>query len=314
MKYKNIRYTAGGGAELVDVEIGEPGPGEVLVENTACGICSWDLQTFKSGSDSPYAAPPGHEGIGYVAKLGEGVKGIDVGQRVVGGGFGRFRNSPVNRLYKVPDSNLSDEHWIVEPVSCVVTGMDCCELKAGQRLAMVGCGFMGLMMIQGLQGVGADQLIALDVDDKRLDLARQFGATESHNVTADGFDEVKDDLRRRGIDVVVDTSGAQSGLDLATDIVKRAGIINLFGWIKGTEATFNPSTWHGKAISIVNSSPGAQKRDPFPAAIRLIQNGLIDLKPLVTHVVPIEEYDTFMTGVTTGEVDDYIKGVVTMSA
>lgn len=312
MKYQNIRYTAGGGSELVEVEIGEPGPGEVQVENTACGICSWDLQTFKSGSDSPFAAPPGHEGIGYVAKLGKGVTGIEVGQRVVGGGFGRFRNTPISRLYKVPDSNLADQHWIVEPVSCVVTGMDCCELKAGQRLAMVGCGFMGLMMIQGLRGVGADQLIALDVDDRRLKLAMEFGATECHNVTDTAFTDVKADLRTRGIDVVVDTSGAQSGLDLATEIVKRAGLINLFGWIKGTEASFNPSTWHGKAITIVNSSPAAQKRDPFPAAIRLIQNGLIDLKPLVTHVVPIEEYSSFMQGVTSGEVNDYIKGVVTM--
>ena len=313
MKFKNIRYTPRGGAELVELEIGDPGPGEVQVENTACGICSWDLQTFRTGSDSGFAAPPGHEGIGYVSKLGEGVTGIEVGQRVVGGGFGRLRNSPVNRLYKVPDSNLADQHWIVEPVSCVVTGMDCCELKAGQRLAMVGCGFMGLMMIQGLRGVGADQLIALDVDDNRLKLAMDFGATECHNVTGSNFEEVKVDLSQRGIDVVVDTSGAQSGLDLATAIVKRAGLINLFGWIKGTQATFNPSTWHGKAISIVNSSPAAQKRDPFPAAIRLIHNGLIDLKPLVTHVVPIEEYDSFMRGVTTGEVPDYIKGVVTTS-
>ena len=311
MKFKNIRYTVGGGSELVDAEIGDPGPGEVLIENTACGICSWDIQTFRSGADSPYAAPPGHEGVGYVVKLGPNVKGIEVGQRVVGGGFGRYRTAAANRVYRLPDSNLQDQHWIVEPASCVVTGMDCCELKAGQRLAMVGCGFMGLMMIQGLRGVGADQLIALDVDDQRLELAMQFGATESHNVTSENFDDVKNDLRTRGIDVVVDTSGAQSGLDLATEIVKRAGLINLFGWIKGTEAKFNPSTWHGKAITIVNSSPAAQKRDPFPPAIRLIQNGVIDLKPLVTHVVPIDQYSEFMQDVTTGQINDYIKGVVT---
>ena len=109
---------------------------------------------------------------------------------------------------------------------------------------------------------------------------------------------------------VVDTRGSQSGLDLATEIVKVGGLINLFGWIKGSTATFNPTAWHGKAISIVNTSPAAQMRDPFPAAIRAIHNGLIDLKPLVTHVVPIEEYPTFMTGVTTGKVEGYIKGVV----
>ena len=310
MQAKNIRYKPSGGAEIVQTDVRDPGPGEVQVEVAACGICSWDLQTFKSGSDSPYAAPPGHEGIGYVAKLGAGVDGIAIGQRVAGGGFGRLRNMPANRVYQIPDSNLADQHWIVEPVSCVVTGMDHCQLKAGERLAMVGCGFMGLMMIQGLAGAGADQLIALDVDDERLALALEFGATEAHNVAADGFDAVRADLRGRGIDTVVDTSGAQSGLDLATDIVRRAGRINLFGWIKGTEATFNPSTWHGKAVTVVNSSPAAQMRDPFPPAIRLIANGTIDLKRLVTHVVDIDDYPQFMAGVTSGEVKGYIKGVV----
>ena len=217
---------------------------------------------------------------------------------------------PANRLYRIPESNLEDQHWIVEPVSCVVTGMDHCRLRAGERLAMVGCGFMGLMMIQGLAGAGADQLIALDIDDARLALALEMGATEAHNVTSADFDAVRQDLRGRGIDTVVDTSGSQQGLDLAVDIVRRAGRINLFGWIKGDSATFNPSTWHGKAISIVNSSPAAQLRDPFPPAIRLLENGVIDLKPLVTHVVPIDEYPAFMQGVTTGQVDGYIKGVV----
>ena len=311
MKVTNIRYTEGGGAELVDVDVGDPGPGEVQIEVAACGICSWDLQTFRAGGDSAYAAPPGHEGIGYVAQLGAGVRGFDVGQRVAGGGFARLRNAPASRVYPIPDSDLPDHHWIVEPVSCVVTGMDLSGLRAGERLAMVGCGFMGLMMLQGLAGFGADQLIALDVDDARLSLASELGATETHNVASADFEDVKADLAGRGIDVVVDTSGAQSGLDLATDIVRRAGRINLFGWIKGTSASFNPSTWHGKGITIVNSSPGAQVRDPFPPAIRLIEKGIIRLEPLVTHVVPIREYPDFMTEVTTGKVDGYIKGVVT---
>ena len=310
MRVKNVRYTPGGGAEIIDVDVPDPGPGQVQIEVAACGICSWDIQTFKAGSDSPYAAPPGHEGVGYIAKLGPGVTGIEIGQRVAGGGFGRLRNAPARSVYPIPESDLDDPHWIVEPVSCVVTGMDHCQLRAGERLAMVGCGFMGLMMIQGLAGAGADQLIALDIDDRRLELAREMGATEAHNVTSPHFAERRAELRGRGIDTVVDTSGSQDGLDLATEIVRRAGRINLFGWIKGDTASFNPSTWHGKALTIVNSSPAAQMRDPFPPAIRLIEKGVIDLKPLVTHVVPIDDYPSFMTGVTTGQVDGYIKGVV----
>ena len=310
MRSKNVRYTPGGGAEIVEMDVPEPGRGEVQVEVAACGICSWDLQTFKEGGDSAHAAPPGHEGVGYVAKLGPGVAGVEVGQRVAGGGFGRLCNLPANRVYKIPDSNLADQHWIVEPVSCVVTGMDHCRLRAGERLAMVGCGFMGLMMIQGLKGAGADQLIALDVDERRLRLALEFGATEAHDVAAPDFAETRADLARRGIDVVVDTSGAQSGLDLATHIVRRGGRLNLFGWIKGTRATFNPTAWHGKGVSVINSSPAAQLRDPFPPAIRLLRSGVVDLRPLVTHVVDIDDYPALMQRVASGLEDGYIKGVV----
>ncbi|MBT4978489.1 MAG: alcohol dehydrogenase catalytic domain-containing protein [Gemmatimonadetes bacterium] len=62
--------------------MGGPGPGQVQVEVAACGICAWDIQAFKTGSDAPFAAPPGPEGVGYVAKLGPGVEGFAVGQRV----------------------------------------------------------------------------------------------------------------------------------------------------------------------------------------------------------------------------------------
>lgn len=312
MKIRSMRYTEGGGAELTDIEVDDPGPGEVQIEVAACGICAWDIQTFKAGADAPFAAPPGHEGVGYVAKLGPGVEGLEIGQQVVGGGFARRRNAPAAQLYRIPDSELEDPHWIVEPVACVVTGIDQCQLRVGERLAMLGCGFMGLMMVQGLAGMGASQLIALDIDERRLQLALKMGATEAYNTRSADFPQVQEELRRRDIDVVVDTSGSQQGLDLAADIVRAGGRINLFGWLKGEQAFFNPSTWHTKGLSIVNSSPAAKLRDTFPPAIHLLQQGIIDLKPLVTHVVPLQEYPQFMQGVVAGKVENYIKGVVTL--
>ncbi len=312
MKVRSMRYKEGGGAELVDIEVGEPGPGEVQIEVAACGICAWDIQTFKAGADAPFAAPPGHEGVGYVAKLGPDVEGMEVGQQVVGGGFARLRNATASQLNRIPETELEASHWIVEPVACAVTGIDHCQLRAGERLAMVGGGFMGLMMLQGLAGMGAEQLITLDVDERRLQLALEMGASEAYNVAAADFGQVQEDLRGRGIDVVVDASGAQQGLDLATDIVRSGGRINLFGWIKGEQAHFNPSAWHTKGLSIVNSSPSAQLRNTFPPAIILLQKGIIDLRPLVTHVVSLQEYPQFMQRLVAGEVEGYIKGVVTL--
>ena len=67
-----------------------------------------------------------------------------------------------------------------------------------------------------------------------------------------------------------------------------------------------------QGLSLVNSAPASKLRDPFPPAISLLEKGIIDLRPLVTHVVPLDQYPQFMQGVTSGQVDGYIKGVVTL--
>jgi len=312
MKTKGLRYLPDGGAEIISLDVDEPGPGQVQIEGTHCGICSWDIQTFKTGSEGPFPAPPGHEGIGCVRKLGPGVSGVDIGQRIAGGGFAGLRNVRAGNLIQIPDSDLADEHWIVEPVACVVTGVDTCNLKPADRIALVGCGYMGLMILQVLLHSYADQVIALDVDDARLDLARKLGAEEAYNTADPDFGGIKEDLKARDLDIVIDTSGAQGGFDVSSEIVKRGGLLNLFGWIKGNEAKFNPSIFHTRGLTIVNSSPSGKLRDTFPAAIRLLEKGIVDLRPLVTHITSLDEYPDFMSKLTKGEIEGYVKGVVSL--
>ena len=79
MKARTIEYQPGGGVRLVEVAVADPGPGEVQVRAAACGICAWDLFTYRHGSDVGSAAPPGHEGVGRVIKVGPGVSGRDGG-------------------------------------------------------------------------------------------------------------------------------------------------------------------------------------------------------------------------------------------
>jgi threonine dehydrogenase-like Zn-dependent dehydrogenase len=231
------------------------------------------------------------------------------GDRVAGGGFATLRNLPVSRVYKIPDSDLADEYWIVEPVSCAVTGLDHCRLRAGDRVALIGAGFMGLLILQGLLHASVDQLVALDVAQNRLDLARRLGVPETYNVGAVDRAELVQTLKQRSYDVVVDTTGSQAGLDLATDVVRRGGLINLFGWIKGETASFDPTKWHLGGFSVVNSSPSSQLRDPFPPAIRLIHQGVFDLRPLVTHVASLPDYPRTMREILGGN-SRYVKGVI----
>ena len=116
-------------------------------------------------------------------------------------------------------------------------------------------------------------------------------------------------MKARPIDVIFDCSGKPQGLNLATKIVRRGGHINLFGWIR-EEVTINGSEWHGGGFNLVSSSPGAKIRDTFPPAIRLLERGHIDLRPLVTHIVPLQDYPALLEEATGGDFGSYIKGVV----
>lgn len=306
---RTIRYGAAGVIDFIDVQVQDPEPGQVQVRASACGICASDIYTFKHGVSGWHC--PGHEGVGRVIKVGAGVGHLKEGDRVTGCclGFTALANVWSNQVYKIPeDSTLADEHWIVEPVACVINGLDHCNLRAGDRVALVGCGFMGLMLMQGLGRSFADEIIAIDIDDHRLAMARQFGATRTYNSKDPSFKEAIEELKALRIDTVVDASGAQAGLDLSTEIVRSGGRLNLFGWNHG-RPTFNGDRWHMEGITVINSAPNSALRDPWPAAIRLIHRGIIDLRPLVTDVVSLDEYPGLLARVLTRQ-NGYIKGVV----
>ncbi len=311
MSNKTLRYLDDGSIELFEREVPDPGTDEIQIEGGACGICSWDVVTAKLGNQMHPMAPPGHEGVGYVAKIGDGVTGFKEGDRVAGGGFANVRNLSAQRVFKIPESDLPDEYWIVEPVSCAVTGIDHCQIQPGNRIGVVGCGFMGLLILQGLLRYPLDDLIVLDIVQSRLDLAQQLGVGEVYNTAEADLQDLSRELKSREIDVVVDTSGSQAGLDLSTDIVKRGGRINLFGWLKGQTASFDPTKWHLGGFTVVNSAPASKLRDTFEPAIRLIHKGIIDLKPLVTHTATLEDYPDLMAQIVAGD-ESYIKGVVTL--
>ena len=311
MSNKTLRYLDDGSIELFEKEVPDPGENEVQIEGGACGICSWDVVTAKLGNQMHPMAPPGHEGVGYVAKIGDGVTGFKEGDRVAGGGFANVRNLSAQRVFKIPESDLPDEYWIVEPVSCAVTGIDHCQIQLGNRIVLVGCGFMGLLILQGLLRYPLDDLIVLDIVQSRLDLAQRLGVGEVYNTAEADLSDLSQELKSREIDVVVDTSGSQAGLDLSTDIVKRGGRINLFGWLKGQTASFDPTKWHLGGFTVVNSAPASKLRDTFGPAIRLIHKGIIDLKPLVTHTAALEDYPDLMAQILAGD-ESYIKGVVTL--
>ena len=308
MKCKSINYTAKELVDIVEVDVPDPGFGEVQIQSLASGICAWDIHVYKNGVDWP--TWPGHEGVGRIVKVGAGVHHLKEGYWVtgIGLGFTEFYNKSAHELYVIPGNTRQPKHWIVEPVSCIVTGLDHCHLKAGERLAIVGSGFMGLMFVQALSHSMVDQLIVIDTNPARLEMARQFGATDI--LLAQEVDPAR--LQELCIDTVVDCSGNQKGLELSSKIVRRGGRLNLFGWNHGT-AQFPGDLWHMNGITVVNSAPNSAIRDPWPAAVRLLHRGIIDLDPLVSHVVPLNDYPALLKEAASGN-GKYLKGVVQLAA
>jgi threonine dehydrogenase-like Zn-dependent dehydrogenase len=309
MKCRSVRYEAKERVKVVDIDVREPAAGEVLVKNLACGVCAWDLHIFRAGPEG--LTYPGHEGVGVVVQCGPGVTRVKEGDWVTGGqlGFSEYDIMPAAAMYVVPRGQTRAEDWIVEPVACVVNGLDQSALKAADRVAIVGCGFMGLMFVQALSRSLVDRLIAIDTNEQRLELAKGFGATEA--LRADEVDVAA--LQKLQIDTVIDCSGNQQGLEMSSNILRLGGRLNLFGWNHGT-AHFPGDLWHMNGLTVVNSSPASRMRDLWPPAIRMLARGQIDLRPLVTHVVPLEEYPDLLRRVCAGEAPDYIKGVVRVSA
>jgi len=312
MTSQTLRYTSEGQIELYQTDIPDPGPDEIQIAGLACGICSWDIATCKQGAAMSVPAPPGHEGVGRVIKTGKQVTRLKEGDLVAGGGFASFSNRSAQRAYRLPPSNIPPELWMVEPVSCCVTGIDHMQLRPGHRVALIGCGFMGLILLQLLGHSPCSEVVAIDLVETRLTLANEFGATSTHNLTEVSAEEVAKQWKERPFDVVCDTSGVQAGLDLASQLTRKGGQINLFGWMKGKQATFNPTQWHLGGFTVINSSPSSRLRDPFPPAIDLIARGLVELGPLVTHTVSLPEYPALMQRITQGE-PGYIKGVVLLN-
>jgi threonine dehydrogenase-like Zn-dependent dehydrogenase len=175
------------------------------------------------------------------------------------------------------------------------------------KLALIGAGYMGLMMVQVLRANNyLSRFDVIDINDNRLQLAADLGTGATYNSVSDDTEALKD----VNYDVVIDTSGSQPGLDLATELVKRGGILNLFGWIKGARASFDPTKWHLGGFTVVNSAPASGIRDVAPVAIDLIDRSVIDMSKLVTHVTPLAGYPALMKQILAGD-PTYVKGVVT---
>ena len=319
MKTEAIWYLGERKIELRSMDIPEPGPEEVAVAMEVCGICGWDVLAFngKFARYHPYPFCAGHEGVGRVVKAGDKVRSVKVGQRVAmhelpigtpgGPLMARHAIRPERQVAVIPEGGLPVHRWVVEPVVCVVNGIMYSGIQPGDSVALVGAGYMGLLFVQGLARSLMGSLTAFDVDERRLDLARQFGATDAINLKTA---KIPDGMQGR-FDVVIETAGNADSMQLALSLLRAGGILEKFAWHHHT-FTFDLDDWHRNGWRILNIQPGMNPHfgDLYPRTVALMANGTFSNERLVTHKERVERAMDIYSAAADRS-GGYVKGVVT---
>lgn len=282
-------------SELVSVPDPVPDHGDVLVRIEVSGVCASELHRWIEG---PAGEPVGlgHEGVGEVIAVGAGVDRWRPGDRVTGLMSPTCAETVLaraDRLLPVP-AGLVAGAVLGEPLACLVNAIRRTRVELGDRVAIVGLGYMGLGMLELVRLRGTSRVLAIDVRAEAREHALAHGADEAR--APDGVDPA--DLAgradpERGFDVVVEASGTQAGLDLSGRLVRQHGILSIVGYHQGPARSVDMEAWNFKAIDVVNAHVrrDADRMASMAAALSMVAAGALDLGRLVTHRYPLADLD-----------------------
>lgn len=306
-----------------DVPMPQPGPGDVLVQVKACGICGSDVHGMDGSSGR--RIPPvimGHEASGVVSQMGPGVAGwaegdrvtfdstvyplddwytrqglynLSDGRQVLGvscedyrrhGAFAEYVAVPQHILYRVPDSVSFNQAAMVEPISVSLHAFNLTPLQLHDSALVVGSGMIGLFMVQILRAAGCSQIIAIDLEDRKLELASRLGATAVLNPGRDNIPEsVRGLTDGRGADVAFEAVGISATVKTALENVRKGGTVTLIGNI--SRSVELPLQWVVTRQIRLQGSCGI--RGEYPAALGMLEKGIIKVDDLIGATAPLAD-------------------------
>ncbi|WP_455381869.1 zinc-dependent alcohol dehydrogenase [Salinispira pacifica] len=325
MNVRSLWYTDTRRVETRSIDLPAPGPRQALIRVDACGVCTWDLFIFSGGfrKQKPFPFYFGHEGIGRVESVGPGVTRVKPGDRValretpdigsIGGGhMADYALQDESVLIPLPEDDVPAEHWMIEPVACCVNAVNLARIQPGMRVALVGSGFMGSILLQLLAISPVAEIAVFDMRKESLDYARSLPGHAAHLIEVHDLNDPKavPTSLDGSFDLVFEAAAVEPAFRLANRLVRAGGTLAIFSW-HHHDITFGFGDWHVRGITVLNTSPGANPHfaDCFYQSIPLISSGRVDLSPLVTHVAaPEEAQPLFEKGLAKN--DGYVKGVI----
>lgn len=323
--------------ELLDLKLPALKAGQVLVEVRTTGVCHTQLLEARGyrGADPYVPHCLGHEGVGEVLEISEGVTKVKPGDAVIlswikgsggdvpgtvyhesgsnravnAGGITTFMRHAIiseNRLTPLPsDVPVREATWLgcamPTGVGAVVNTAD---VKQGESVAVFGCGGVGLCAIAGAASLGASHVIAIDLLDDKLDVALQMGATHQINASTQNVAELIHALIKGGVDVAIEATGQPAVMRQALEIVRpRGGRAVVIGNARfGSEVAFDPAQFNqGKQLRGTWGGDSLPDRD-YPRFAQLLASGAIDLSPLMSKPFTLEQANDALNALESGKV------------
>ena len=318
-----------------DVPVPEIGADEVLIRVKACGICGSDVHGM-DGSTGRRIPPVimGHEASGIIERVGSGVAEWSVGERVTfdstvvtrqdfysqkgvfnlsdyrrvlgvscaeyrqHGALAEFVAVPQSVLYRLPDGLSFEQAAMAEPVSVAFHAVNLIPSEINDSAIVVGCGMIGLFVVQALRIKGCGTIIAIDLDPSRLDMALKFGA--DHAFRADDpeiVEKVHAVTRGRGADIAVEVVGITPTVNLAINAVRKGGKIGLVGNLS-PKVELPLQVVVTRQLTIYGSCASAGE---YPACLDMIASGRVKVDEMISAVVSLEEAGTWFDRLYRGE-------------
>lgn len=309
--------------EYLEVPEPEIGRDEVLVAVRACGICGSDVHGMDGSSGR--RQPPvvmGHEASGVIVQTGadvrvwaegdrvtfdstvycgecafcrEGRINLCNNRRVLGvscddyrrhGAFADYVAVPSRILYRLPEGLRFEQGAMVEPLSIAVHAVNLADIKLGDSAVVVGAGMIGLMAVQALRAAGCGRIVAVDLDTRRLDLARHLGAdvtlqAEEGDVPA----QVLEHTGGRGADVAVEAVGMTPTVQMAVASVRKGGQLVLVGNLS-PQVEFPLQAVVTREIRLHGSCASCGE---YPACLDMIARGTVNVDALLSATAPLSE-------------------------
>ena len=290
--------------EVKEIKDRKPVDHEVKIEVAWCGLCGTDIHKFEGKNGASVVVPPiilGHECSGIVTEVGENCENFKPGDRVacdpswgcgrcecckkgyqnfcihrhgVAKGFAEYVYPPEENVYKIDHSLDLEDAAFTEPLSCVLHGMDLLNIESGSNIVMYGMGSIGSLMLQLLKLTAPKNLIVVEREENKQELAIELGATKACT-------------DQEIVDYVIECIGLKNTMEQAIHIAGKRAKVLLFGLGDPEEnVSFNQFEAYTKELSIYTSylNPHTSRK-----AISLLESGVIDTKKIISARLSLEE-------------------------